>query len=271
MLSTGLYDMHDGVFSPSIHTGSPWSMNTQHGGPINALLMYGMETAVLETPKRIARLSIDILRPVPRQPLRLNTRILREGRRLAVADAALARESDGMLVAVARAQLLQDREDHEPLFPRSTTPVPPLGATVRADLISDSRRLEGPPGFHLNIEMRHGADNIGPIGWFSWPGELITGLTTSSAQRCAAICDLATIVSGRMHLSGHGRWDNKIRFEMLNTDTTIQFLRQPIGAWFAFHAPSIIDERGAGITEVALHDKNGVLGRVVQTVVSNGP
>ena len=92
-LSKGLYDMNDGVFSPSIHTGSPWSMTTQHGGPINALLMYGVESAALGTPKRVARLSVDILRPVPREPLRLTTRILREGRRLAVVDAALERES----------------------------------------------------------------------------------------------------------------------------------------------------------------------------------
>ena len=60
-------------------------MTTQHGGPINALLMYGIETVALDTPKRVARLSVDILRPVPREPLRLNTKILREGRRLAVA------------------------------------------------------------------------------------------------------------------------------------------------------------------------------------------
>ena len=144
---------------------------------------------------------------------------------------------------------LQDREDHEPLFPQAAAPIPPLGATDRADLISEVRRREGPPGFHLNIEMRHGTDKSGPTGWFTWSGELITGLTTSPAQRCAAICDLATIVSGRMRLSGSVGWDNKIRFEMLNTDTIIHFLRPPIGAWFAFHAPSIIDERGAGITQ----------------------
>ena len=268
-MSKGLYDMHDGVFSPSIHTGSPWSMSTQHGGPINALLMYGIETATLDTPKRVARLSVDILRPVPREPLRLNTRILREGRRLAVVDAALERESDGMPVAVARAQLMKDRDDHKPLFPRAAEHNPTPNDTDEADLISESRRREGPPGFHLNIEMRHGMDKSGPIGWFTWSGELIIGLATSSAQRCAAICDLATIVSGRMRLSGEGRWDNKIRFEMLNTDTTIHFLRPPIGDWFAFYDPSIIDERGTGITETPLHDKNGVLGRVVQTVASN--
>ena len=270
-MSKGLYDMNDGVFSPSIHTGSPWSMTTQHGGPINALLMYGVESAALGTPKRVARLSVDILRPVPREPLRLTTRILREGRRLAVVDAALERESDGMPVAVARAQLLLDREDHEPLFPHAAAPIPPLGVADRADLISEARRREGPPGFHLNIEMRHGADKSGPTGWFTWSGELITDLTTSPAQRCAAICDLATIVSGRMRLSKSAGWDNKIRFEMLNTDTIIHFLRPPTGAWFAFHAPSIIDERGAGITQAPLYDENGALGRVVQTMASNAP
>ena len=268
-LSKGLYDMHGDIFSPSIHAGSPWSITTQHGGPINALFMYGMETAALDKPKRVVRLSVDILRPVPREPLRLNTRILREGRRLAVVDAVLECESDGMPVAVARAQLLQDREDHKPLFPHAATPIPPLKTANRTDLISEARRQEGPPGFHLNIEMRHGADKNGPIGWFTWSGELITGLATSPAQRCAAICDLATIVSGRMRLSGHGGWDNNIRFAMLNTDTIIQFLRPPIGDWFAFHAPSIFDERGVGITEARLHDKTGALGQVVQTLASN--
>ena len=114
-------------------------MTTQHGGPINALLMYGIETAALDTPKRVARLSVDILRPVPREPLRLNTKILREGRRLAIVDAALERESDGMPVAVARAQLLKDRDDHKPLFPRAAEHTPTLNDSDEADLISETR------------------------------------------------------------------------------------------------------------------------------------
>lgn len=268
-MSESLYYLHDGVFSPTVRTGSPWSTTTQHGGPINALLMYGMETVALKTPKRVTRLSVDILRPVPREPLRLKTRVLREGRRLAVVDAGLERETDGMPVAVARAQLLQEREDHELLFPRTKTPVALVAAADRVNLMSDARRHEGPPGFHLDVEMRHGMDNTNPIGWLTWAGKLISGLPTSPAQRCAAVCDLATIVSGRMCLSGEGKWNNEIRFEMLNTDTTIHLMRPPIGLWFAFHAPSIIDERGAGITAAALYDQNGYLGEVVQTVASN--
>ena len=76
---------------------------------------------------------------------------------------------------------------------------------------------------------------------------------------------------GLRRLSGSAGWDNKIRFEMLNTDTIIHFLRPPIGAWFAFHAPSIVDERGAGITQTPLYDENGAMGRVVQTMASNAP
>ena len=89
-----------------------------------------------------------------------------------------------MPVAVARAQLLQEREDHE-LISRTKTPVA-LVAADRVHLMSDARRHEGPPGFHLDVEMRHGMDNTNPIGWLTRAGKLISGLPTSPAQRCAA-------------------------------------------------------------------------------------
>jgi hypothetical protein len=51
-------------YEPTRATESPWDRTAQHGGPPAALLAHVIDQTV-EGPLRIARLSIDILGPIP--------------------------------------------------------------------------------------------------------------------------------------------------------------------------------------------------------------
>src|SRR6186713_1963351 len=60
----------------------PWDPNMQHGGAPASLAVWAAEQIPMAAPMRIARVTIDLMRPVPVAPLRLETEVLREGRKI---------------------------------------------------------------------------------------------------------------------------------------------------------------------------------------------
>ncbi|RAU95503.1 acyl-CoA thioesterase domain-containing protein, partial [Mycolicibacter senuensis] len=61
-----------GQFDSSALTAGPWSPDSQHGGPPSALLAREMEHHQPREGHRLARVSIDILTPVPVAPLSIS-------------------------------------------------------------------------------------------------------------------------------------------------------------------------------------------------------
>ena len=135
-----------------------------------------------------------------------------------------------------------------------------------AELISSEHRKTGPPEFHLNINMRYNCRSELPITWFTWPMHLVAEELVTLAQRCAGICDLTTIVLGRLSLSPPGVWDNTHRSNILNMETTLPLLRPAAGDWFGFAHNFVIKSQGTGVAEANLYDVTGYLRRSSQTL-----
>jgi len=268
-MSGFIYTRDGDLFHPTTWAGSPWSATSQHGGPPNALFMRAAEQAAADAGMRVARLTVDLLKPVPMQPLRLAWAYARRGRRMAIIDATIERADDGSSVAVARAVALKEQGTHETLFPAPDARPSGPDALERHDLVSQARRETGPPGFHLAVDVRYGGDDDDGVVWFTTPLDLVAGETITPAQSCAAICDLTTVTSGRLKSAPPGVWNNANMFPMLNVDTTVHLFRPPAGRWFGFAESFIADHHGVGVAEVMLVDERGPLGRSVQTVASN--
>ena len=79
----------DGHFEPTEATTSPWDAGAQHGGPPTALLASCLDDAFGRPGLRVARISVDFLGPVPRTPSRVQTELLRPGRRTQLSEASL--------------------------------------------------------------------------------------------------------------------------------------------------------------------------------------
>ena len=79
----------DGHFEPTEATTSPWDAGAQHGGPPTALLASCLDDAFGRPGLRVARISMDFLGPVPRTPSRVQTELLRPGRRTQLSEASL--------------------------------------------------------------------------------------------------------------------------------------------------------------------------------------
>src|ERR1700738_687452 len=70
----------------------PWDISMQHGSAPAALVVWAAEAIPTPQPMRIARVTIDLMRPVPVAPLTLETEILREGRKIQLCAVRLLAE-----------------------------------------------------------------------------------------------------------------------------------------------------------------------------------
>jgi len=81
-------------------TAGPWSHDAQHGGPPSALAARALERYEPNERQRLARVAVDILRPIPIGKLSVRTRMVRPGRRITLAEAVV--EADDQEVLHAR-------------------------------------------------------------------------------------------------------------------------------------------------------------------------
>src|SRR5665647_910826 len=68
------------VTSPD--AAGPWDAGMQHGSAPAALVVWAAEAILTPEPMQIARVTIDLMRPVPMTPLTLQTEVLRQGRKI---------------------------------------------------------------------------------------------------------------------------------------------------------------------------------------------
>jgi acyl-coenzyme A thioesterase PaaI-like protein len=85
------------VTSPNV--AGPWDAGMQHGSAPAALVVWAAEAIPTREPMRIARVTIDLMRPVPVAPLTLQTEVLREGRKIQLCAVRLL--ADDVLVVGA--------------------------------------------------------------------------------------------------------------------------------------------------------------------------
>src|SRR5690348_15157491 len=107
-LPPALYEPDGSVLIPTALTRGPWDPSHQHAGPPSALLARAIERAAGIDGGRIARVAVDILRPVPLEPLEVQARVVRPGRRVELLEAVLTLAADGTELMGARAWRLRD-------------------------------------------------------------------------------------------------------------------------------------------------------------------
>jgi hypothetical protein len=88
------------AFVASPATAGPWSAQAQHGGPPSALAARAIQRHEPDPGQRLARVAVDILRPLPVAKVMVKTRMVRPGRRVALLEAVM--EADGQEVLHAR-------------------------------------------------------------------------------------------------------------------------------------------------------------------------
>jgi hypothetical protein len=261
--------MPDALFTPdgdrwiaSDVTRGPWSPNAMHGGPVAALLAHATERVDAPGPMHPARLTIELMRPVPLVPLTVDVGVLRPGKKVQWVEAWLS--ADG--TRVARATLLRIRQEAIP-WPAARVaggdtatphPGPDAGTVVRPPWSTDY-----PTAYHSHATehrvVRGAWGALGPTtDWVRLRCAVVAGEPPSALERVAAVADFGNGISSALPFESH-------RF--INADLTITLHRLPATEWVCLDAVTFPERHGVGVAESVLYDERGRIGHAAQTLL----
>ncbi|MBI2761713.1 MAG: thioesterase family protein [Chloroflexi bacterium] len=252
------------MFVPTPRAGSPWGAGLLHGGPPAGLLARAIERFAGTPEMQVTRLTVDLFRPVPAQPLRVETRSVRAGNRIHAVEASLfAGDTE-----VTRASgLLLRTTDLEISPPRVEMPPGPEGietGSMQGGPAWRGPRPENmPQGFHTTIEVRWAprADAIGPaFAWIRVPVPFVAGEATSPLVHIASISDFGSAFSGMSTPGGSS---------YINADITLYLHRLPAGDWIGLQAERRAEPNGLGVASAVLYDADGPVGRTAHAQLAN--
>jgi len=236
------------------HTAGPWSPTAQHGGPPMALM--AREAARLGDGSRVvARVTCDLLGPVPVGRLHVEARVARPGRTVELVEVALTDVDTGR--EVARAALwLVPREVTGPVTPLPNQPAGPL----------EGSEQPVPPGWYRGyldaIEWSWVEGSLGRPGpamvWMRPRVTLLAGEPLSAVERLMVCVDSASGASAVLEI---GSW------QFMNTDLTVHLVREPVGEWVGLHAQTVLGGTAAGVAMADVFDQEGFVGRSAQSLL----
>jgi Thioesterase-like superfamily len=241
----------DGRFRSTPHTRGPWDPAFQHAGPPAALLGRAVERCEPRDGFVLARLTFEILRPVPVADVQVGARVARPGRSVELIEGELTAGED-LLMAVrawrVKATAAPDaNRDAAPLpRPAEATPPPPGRDSF---------------GYGRAVELRFAAGGWGQRGpatvWTRLLQPIVAGEEPTGVQRVLAVADSANGVSAVLS------WDEWL---FINTELTVHFRRPPRGEWICLDADTSIAGGGAGLARSVLSDDDGVVAQGAQAL-----
>lgn len=253
-----LFSLDGDRFVPTRLASGPWSPDAMHGGAPAALFARELERHDPGPASFVARLSVDLLRPVPVAPLEVVTETTRPGRKVQWLAATML--ADG--VEVARASALRLRVDDAldlPPLPEPEPAIPPPDASAAFE-IAPMRAFGF--GFWLAVEVRQAAGSWTETGpatvWFRLRVPIVAGEDPSPLQRVAAAADFGNGVSSVLPRG---------QYLFINPDLTVHLHRLPVGEWVALDARTSAEQFGIGLAVSTLHDERGPIGRSLQSLL----
>src|SRR6201996_6316453 len=237
------------------NAAGPWDPRMQHGSAPAGLAVWAAEAIPTAVPTRVARVTVDLMRPVPLRPLTLETEVLREGRKIQLCAVRL--RADGVIVVAA--SVLKVRLQPHELPPDVSGPkveLPPPDASPE-----DPAQFSNSP-FVTGMQLRSARGKFGVPGpgaiWYRVVRPLIEGASVSQAVRAVVAADFCNGTSAALDFRD---------WIFLNADLTVSMAREPVGEWILLDAESWIGPEGAGLAMARLADTTGYFGRCVQSLV----
>jgi hypothetical protein len=239
----------------SPQAAGPWDPHMQHGSAPAALCVWAAEAIQTPVEMRIARVTIDLMRPVPLVPLTLDTEVVRTGRKIQLCAVRLL--VDGVVVVAA--SVLKIR--------RRALSLPSDIGDLSVELPGPEQSREDPAQyssspFVTGMRLRAARGQFGVPGpgaiWYRLDRPLIEGVRASQAMRAVVAADFCNGTSAALDF---GDWS------FLNADLTVSMAREPVGEWILLDAESWIGPEGAGLAMARLADEAGYFGHVVQSLV----
>ena len=239
-------------FRATTHTTGPWDERFQHGGPPSALLGRAVERCAPRDEMVVARMTVEILGPVPVGELGVRAQVARPGRSVELVEAVLS--SGGRDVARAAAwrvlrttRSVASRSAPAPPLPEQSTPVRPQGWVDGYLSAVEWRMVDG------------GFGSGGPAtAWTRLRHPLLPDEPVSPLTRVLTVADSGNGLSSELDVT---------RWHFINPELTVHLHREAAGPWVCVDARTVISPGGAGLATTTLSDLDGPLGVGAQSLL----
>jgi hypothetical protein len=203
---------------------------------------------------QVARVTFDIVRPLPIAELRVATRPLRGGRSLELVEATLHAGEVELMRATALRIRTAELDLPAGLTPGPRLPGPEAGRTV--PFFPTGQDV----GYHTAMESRFVAGSFLELGpatvWMRMRHPLVPEEPPSPLSRVLVAADSGNGVSAALDFR---------RWRFINADLSVYLFRPPAGEWVALEATTTA-AAGIGLADTTLHDEEGPIGRSVQAL-----
>jgi Acyl-CoA thioesterase C-terminal domain/Acyl-CoA thioesterase N-terminal domain len=242
-------------FVPTELTRGPWSSQHQHAGPPAALLARELESQPAAGPMQVARITFEILRPIPIEPLGASARQVRGGRSVELLEGTLF-DAAGELVRASAWRIRTGQVELElPEAPPAPSPPDESEETPFFDFGSEA-------GYHTAVDARVAGGSFREPGpatvWLRMRQPLLAGEEPSPLTRVLVAADSGNGVSWMLPMS---------RYLFVNVDLSVHLHRLPRGEWVCLEAATTPERTGVGLADTALWDEDGPIGRSLQTLL----
>jgi hypothetical protein len=242
----------DGRFQATEHTSGPWDPGLQHAGPPSALLARAVEALAPDPARMLARVTLEILGPVPVDEVEVQAEIVRPGRSVEMLEAELRAGGRAAMRARAWSTLRASADD---VTDSATAP-------PRPETESAGPRTWPHSGYLRSVEWRfaHGSwDDPGrATAWTRLRLPIVPGEEPSALQRVLAVADSGSGISWVLPL---GDW------LFINPELTVHVQREAQGEWISLAAQTTIAEGGTGLARSVLCDDRGPVAYGAQSLL----
>lgn len=236
----------------------PWDRDSLHGGPPAALLARTIERTGAIDEAIVARITVEILRPVPLGRLEVGARVIRPGRNVELLEGELS-DADGPILSARAWRIRTVDLPDEAVVADDPPPDPPEGG-VEATFFS----VPWGVGYHTSIDRvsvagAPGFDVMGPATiWIRARHPLLPDEALTPLGRVLLAADSGNGVSASL---------DKDRWLFINPDLTVHLHRYPVDEWVCLDARTASTGQGVGLAWSGLADRSGYLGRSLQSLL----
>ena len=251
-----IYRVEGATADTSAFAGGPWDPKLQHGAAPSSLICWAVERLPAPAPMRVARLTVDLMRPVPVAPLTIETELLREGRKIQLVSVRLLAPEPKWCAPPCCACGAWSRCCRSRRRGRRSTSRVPRTATIRRRTGCRSTP------FLSGLEMRVAKGSFrtpGPAAvWYRATRPIVDGAPLSPLMRAAIAADFCNGTSAVLDFT---------KWTFINGDLTLSLAREPVGDWVLLDAETWAGPNSIGIAAARLADRDGYFGRAVQSVL----
>jgi hypothetical protein len=252
---TAIFLPEGDLFRATEHAGGPWSPDMLQGSATTALMVREVERLAVATGFAVRRLTFDLWRPAGLSTFRLQTEMLRDGRK---AKTIQVRLMDGEIEIGRCTGLLTAQGSESPADPfskaASSDAAPETGTAPPAFAQKWSRYFQ-----NVSVRLIEGAlEKPGPAAaWMRLDVPLVDGEANTPLLQAVQAADFS---SGVAQIVDMREWT------FINPEISLYLFRAPRDQWILIRSRTRVGANGAGLTTATLSDRQGPFAEVMQAM-----